>query len=77
MIPAIDKNGNFRAMPKYSKNGVPDIILIKGGLFWGIEVKRPGGKLRPAQEEFRDGLVEAGGRYDVVTSLDDVMALGL
>ena len=28
----------FRAMPKYGISGVPDIILIKDGRFWGLEV---------------------------------------
>lgn len=34
--------------------GYPDLIVIGHGRLLFVEVKRPGGKLRPAQEAFRD-----------------------
>lgn len=67
----------FRAMPKYSLNGVPDIILIHKGQFVGIEVKQPKGKQSDNQRIFENNCKKAGGQYHIVTSLDDIIALGL
>lgn len=75
-MPVFD-HGKFYAMPKYSKNGVPDIILVKDGIFYGLEVKRPKGKPSDKQIEFKEGLEKAGGKYFVVTSLQDVIDIGL
>ena len=69
--------GKFRSMPKYSKNGVPDIILIKDGIFIGLEVKRPSGRLSEQQIAFQEEVTKAGGKYYVVTSIDDVQTIGL
>jgi len=76
VVPIFEK-GHFRPMPKYSKNGVPDIILINKGYFWGLEVKQPKGKQSENQKIFEDGVKKAGGHYYIVTSLDDIIALGL
>jgi hypothetical protein len=65
--------GVFRAMPKYSKRGVPDIILVKDGKFIGIEVKRPKEKQNPSQIQFQKDVEQAGARYIVAYSLDDVL----
>ena len=64
-------------MPKHALKGVPDIIVIKAGQFIGLEVKREKGKLSLDQVAFRLGLEAAGGKYFVVRSIDDVVALGL
>lgn len=68
----------YRKMPRYSKNGVPDIIAVIDGDFWGIEVKRPGGILSEDQKKFRDDLLRLGKspNYYVVKSLDELIALG-
>ena len=71
------KSGSYRKMPKYSLTGVPDIILIKDGKFWGLEVKRPKGKQSPNQVEFEERCKKAGGEYHVVTSLEDINKIGL
>lgn len=76
-IPAPAKDGGFRAMPKYGMTGVPDIIVVKDGRFIGLEVKRPGGKVSEAQAEFARACMRAGGRYEVVRSVDDVQRVGL
>ena len=74
--PIFDRNKNlFRAMPKYSIQGVPDIILIKDGKFIGIEVKRKGNKQSETQVKFQRLLELAGGRYYLVYSLDDVIKI--
>lgn len=76
--PSFDKSqGAYRAMPKYSKNGVPDIILIKEGKFIGLEVKQPKGKQSDNQIIFEKECTQAGGEYHIVTSIDDVIALRL
>lgn len=73
----IFSEGRFKSMPKHSKTGVPDIILVKAGIFVGLEVKRPKGKQSENQEIFQRGLERAGGKYYLVTSLDDVIKIGL
>ena len=62
--------------------GVSDIIAITpptakqcGGLFVGIEVKIPTGKLSTHQGIFRDRCYRHNAEYHVVTSLDDIKAL--
>ncbi len=67
----------FRRMPKHSRRGVPDIIVVKQGQFIGLEVKRPGTSQSPEQKAFQADLEAAGGRYCVVRSIDDVQAMGL
>lgn len=61
----------FRAMPKYAMKGVPDIICVHKGVFYGIEVKRPGAYIRPEQATFGEKLNKNGGEYHVVKSLDE------
>ena len=72
----------FRALPKYAKKGVPDIIVIqKGtGTFIGLEVKKPKPKKTyqsKDQKLFESGITACGGLYYVVRSIDDVQAIGL
>jgi hypothetical protein len=55
--------------------GAPDIICVIGGTFCGLEVKRPGGKQSDNQKAFQDSLEEAGGKYYLVFSLDDVIKI--
>lgn len=76
-IPALTRDGGFRRMPAFSKNGVPDIILIVDGKFVGLEVKAPKGKQSESQKDFEAGCKQAGGCYYIVTSIEDVKALGL
>lgn len=67
----------FRAMPKYTMKGLPDIIAIKAGTFYGIEVKTPVGRLSPEQHQFGRDLILAGGQYVVARSIEDVQRVGL
>ena len=55
--------------------GAPDILALKNGIFYGIEVKRPGKKLSPLQEEFRDSMVRHGGKHLVAFNLESVMEI--
>lgn len=56
------------------KRGLPDIwaIIPPHGTLMGIEVKRPGGKLSPDQEQFHDDLDRLGGISCVVTSVEEL-----
>jgi hypothetical protein len=77
-VPVFDKaRGVFRALPKYTMKGLPDIIVIKGGRFIGIEAKAGSGRMSPDQHEFARRVMIAGADYHVVRSLDDLIKLGL
>ncbi len=61
-------------MVKLGTEGLPDIIAVlpPNGRFLGLEVKSATGRLREAQERFRDQLEASGGIYVVVRSVEDV-----
>jgi len=60
-------------MVKLGEKGLPDIIIIvpPTGRFFGMEIKSEKGRLRPAQKEFSEKLIDAGGAYRVVRSLKE------
>lgn len=67
----------FRAMPKYSMNGIPDIFLLpEGGKIVFLEVKTPKGVQSANQKEFQKSVEELGYTYHIVKSVDDVIDLG-
>ena len=61
----------YRALPKHTPRGLPDLMIVHNGKFTGIEVKRPGAKLRPEQGAFGIKLTLAGAEYHVVHSLEE------
>lgn len=63
----------FRSLPKDTPRGLPDIMIVEQGKFIGVEVKRPGMKLRPEQAEFGTKLVLAGGHYITAHSLSELV----
>jgi hypothetical protein len=65
----------FRSLPKYTPRGICDIIIVHEGVFIGIEVKRPKAKLRPEQVNFMEDIIQNGGQYHVVTSLQDIYSV--
>lgn len=75
-IPVFSKSNDghrrFRSLPKYTPRGLPDIIIIHKRNFIAIEVKRPGGKIRPEQLSFGDRVEANGGHYFIVTSLNEM-----
>lgn len=76
--PVYDPVGKkFRAMPKYTMRGRPDIEVIKDGFYIGLEVKREKTKQSDAQKEFELGVKKSGGEYYVVRSLEDLKEIGL
>lgn len=77
-LPVFQKD-HYRAMPKYSKRGVPDIIIVKDQLFIGLEVKQTKGSLSEHQKKFRDDLLIIGKspNYYLVRSVEEVIKIGL
>jgi len=73
----IYRDGRYFSLPKYARRGVPDIILVRGGYFYGLEVKTNKGRSSVHQESFKEDCEKAGGKYYVVRSIEDVQALGL
>lgn len=71
------KNGAFIRMPKYSKTGLPDIIVIKDGFTIGLEVKTQKGRPSPNQIQCEKDWKEAGAEYYLVRSIDEVIKIGL
>jgi hypothetical protein len=69
--------GVHRALPKYTRRGWPDICLIHKGMFYGIEVKGPKGKLSPEQMQLGYDIAKNGGTYIVAKSIDDLQLHGL
>lgn len=53
------------------KSGVPDLMLIHEGRYYGIELKA-GTALSVAQHERRDEIHQAGGQVAVARSIDQV-----
>ncbi len=68
-----DGRKRFRSLPKHTPRGLPDIMIVHRREFICLEVKRPGGKIRPEQIEFGDKVVKNGGHYFIVTSLKEVI----
>ena len=59
---------------RFGATGAPDIVgLLPGGQFFGIEVKRHGGKQTDAQRSFEEAIKKQGGVYILVFSLDEVV----
>jgi hypothetical protein len=82
-IPAFNRHegGGFtmRKLPKFTPRGLPDIIVVKGGLFYALEVKKSNPKTYQSkdQKEFEAEVKKHGGQYHVVRSIEDVQAIGL
>ena len=78
VIPPFDKKtGFYRPVSKYTRTGIPDVIVVKNGVFIGLEVKRKGEKQNDAQLKFQSDVERVGGKYFVVRSVIDVINIGL
>lgn len=65
--------GSFRKdMNPYTRQGIPDIIIVSQGRFIGLEVKTRTNHQSEAQKEFEGDLQSNGGKYFVVRSIEDV-----
>lgn len=57
------------------KAGVPDLCVILGGRYIGLEVKSATGTQKPEQKALQKLLEGVGAMYVVVRSVDDVASL--
>jgi VRR-NUC domain len=55
------------------KAGVPDVIAIKGGHTYALELKAPGGRLSDSQKDAHEQLRDAGAEVAVADNLDDAL----
>ena len=53
--------------------GISDLYVIIDGIHLEIEVKKPGGKLSPLQEKWRDKCIKKRIRWICADSLQDVI----
>lgn len=56
-----------------TKPGVPDLILVRDGHFYGLELKRENGRLSRAQVAAHQELAEAGATVVVAYGLDEAI----
>lgn len=54
--------------------GFADLVVLSQGKVMFLEVKSSTGRLRPAQEAFRDTVTEQGFGWALVRSVDDALA---
>jgi len=54
--------------------GVPDIIIVKSGHRYALELKERGGRLTPVQRDAHAALVAARATVEVAYGLDDALA---
>jgi hypothetical protein len=53
-----------------AQTGMPDLLCIRNGVVFGVEIKRPNGKLSTPQAIKLCGMQTAGARAGIVCSLD-------
>lgn len=71
MVPDCFVYYNLQGLGAYK--GVPDMTIIKGGIYYALEVKTPRGRMSEHQERFKEEVELAGGKYFVVTSPEEVL----
>jgi hypothetical protein len=54
-----------------ARAGVPDLVILHRGRFIGLEVKAEKGKLSDRQADCADAIVNAGGFFSVVRSVEE------
>jgi hypothetical protein len=54
------------------KPGVPDVLLITGGQYFGIELKTEKGRLSPAQRAAHEAIEKAGGHVAVCRNITEI-----
>lgn len=82
-IPAFSRlpNGKMvmRKLPKHTPAGLPDIVVVRKGMFYALEVKREmtSSKQSPDQKKIEEQIKSKGGKYYVVRSVQDVKMIPL
>jgi hypothetical protein len=59
----------------HQEAGIPDLLICLWGLFIGVEVKQPGGRLRPLQRVVLHEIFKAGGVAAVVETVEQAESL--
>ncbi len=54
-----------------SHKGLSDLTVLKNGVVWFLEIKTADGKLSKYQILFMNNIIESGGNYMVIRSIDD------
>lgn len=62
---------SFKAMGVVA--GVPDIIIIKGGECYGLEIKSTSGRTQPSQRLCHAAMQEAGAKTAIAKGLDEAL----
>ena len=65
--------GKYRRMIKMGVAGLPDVFALKGGVLYGIEVKRPKGKPTDLQLMQIQALNKHGAKAFIAHSVDEVV----
>lgn len=60
---------------EHMMSGLPDLVICYRGVFIGLEVKMPGGKVSPIQRLRHKQIREARGVCHVVYGVDDALAV--
>lgn len=58
-----------------AKRGSPDIVLCKGGLFLGLEIKSQQGRQSEFQKQAEKDIKKVGGQYFLIRSLEDLFKI--
>jgi len=56
------------------KPGIPDVLIVWQGRAIFVEIKRPGGRLSPAQKAMHERITSAGAVVTTCHSVDEVEA---
>lgn len=65
----------FRSLPKFTPKGLPDIIVIRNGIFIALEVKGEKGVTSQDQIIWGSKCERNGGFYHIVRSVEDVKSI--
>jgi hypothetical protein len=53
--------------------GVPDLLILKAGQLYALELKAPGGRLTPSQRGIALRMMECGAEFAVARSIDEAL----
>lgn len=55
-----------------SHKGLSDLTAVRNGVTAWIEIKKPGGRISDYQLKFREEIEAHGGKYLIVTKIEDL-----
>ena len=71
----IERPNQTRGFIKNNKPGAPDIIVCYQGNYVGLEVKSKKGRQSDSQKDAEERILDAGGEYHIVRSVEDVQEI--